>query len=61
MGLICNKAVKLCAFCKHKETCREDLKHETQTLESISGRFFVDGKEVSASRFKEYLEAMRER
>lgn len=45
MGLICNKVIKLCALCKHKETCKEDMKHETKTLESIKGRFFVDGKE----------------
>lgn len=56
MGLICNKVIKLCALCKHKETCKEDMKHEIKTLESIKGRFFVDGKEVSAVRFKEYLE-----
>nr|DAW38125.1 MAG TPA: hypothetical protein [Caudoviricetes sp.] len=48
MGLICNKVIKLCALCKHKETCKEDMKHEIKTLESIKGRFFVDGKEVSA-------------
>ena len=53
MGLICNKVIKLCVLCKHKETCKEDMKHETKTLESIKGRFFVDGKEVSAARFKE--------
>lgn len=35
------------------------MKHEIKTLESIKGRFFVDGKEVSAVRFKEYLEEMR--
>lgn len=61
MGLICKKVVKLCALCKHKEICREDMKHETKTLESIRGRFFVDGKEVSSARFKEYLEEMREK
>lgn len=59
MGLICNKVIKLCVLCKHKETCKEDMKHETKTLESIKGRFFVDDKEVSAARFKEYLEEMR--
>lgn len=61
MGLICNNAVKLCALCKHKKTCREDLEHELEKIRDSVMTFMVDGKAVSYKEFMGKLEEMRER
>lgn len=61
MGLICNKVVKLCALCKHKEICREDLEHELEKIRDSVMTFMVDGKFVSYKEFMNKLEEMREK